>query len=195
MDLFYAEFIKPFVKTGKSWKNSNVDKRSLNFKSATLKQVKRAQSIKTIFFRKNPSVPAISFQLKPDKMEKKDARFWLDLGDQRITYKHGPKFWKNLDWSGDDENKRVRIVFEDLNEKRHEESFDGPWAWFRLQDASKLEKTRKANVFLVNYSVAEQSDGKKTDVKHNIKFLIKAKSVDSPFSQNLLGAFRCPESL
>jgi type VI secretion system protein ImpL len=195
MDLFYTEFIKPFVKTGKTWKNNIVDKRSVNFNAATLKQVKRAQSIKTIFFRKNPSVPAISFQLKPYKMEKQDARFWLDLGDQRITYNHGPKFWKNLDWSGEDENKRVRIVFEDLNENRHEKSFDGPWAWFRLQDDSKLEKTKQSNVFLVSYSVAEQAEGKKSDVKHDIKFLIKAKSVDSPFSQNLLGAFRCPESL
>ena len=195
MELFYAEFIKPFVKTGKTWKNNVVDKRSVNFDPATLKQVQRALNIRTVFFRKNPAVPAISFQLKPYKMEKKDALFRLDLGDQRITYNHGPKFWKNLDWSGEDENKRVRIVFEDMNENRHEKSFDGPWAWFRLQDDSKLQKTNKANEFIVIYSVSEQAGGKKTDVTHDIKFLIKAKSVNSPFSQNLLGAFRCPESI
>ena len=89
----------------------------------------------------------------------------------------------------------MRVVFEDLNENRHQKSFDGPWAWFRLQDDSKLQKTNKSNEFLVNYSVAEQAGGKKTDVTHDIKFLIKAKSVNSPFSQNLLGAFRCPKSI
>ena len=86
-------------------------------------------------------------------------------------------------------------MFEDLNENRHEKSFDGPWAWFRLQDASKIAKTKKANVFLVSYSVTEKDDGKKADVKYDIIFSIKAESVDNLFGQNLLGAFRCPKSI
>ena len=76
-------------------------------------------------------------------MDKIDARFLLEVGDQRITYNHGPKFWKDLHWSGEDENKRVRVVFEDLDEDRHERAYDGPWAWFKLQDRSKLKKTKK----------------------------------------------------
>lgn len=129
-------------------------------------------------------------------MEKIDARFWLDLGSQRISYNHGPKFWKDLNWSGEDENTRVRIVFEDLNENFHEKSFEGPWAFFRLQDQSKLTKTKTANVFLVNYSVTESDNNtKKSIIKRTIQYLIKAKSVNNPFSKNLLGSFYCPESI
>ena len=139
-------------------------------------------------------MPSIAFQLKPYKLTKIDARFWMDLGGQRITYNHGPKFWKELAWSGEDENKRVRIVFEDLDENRHEVSFDGPWAWFRLQDTTKLKKTNKTNVYLVTYSVdGKVSGGNK--VRHSIQMLIKAKSVNNPFSANLLASFKTPGNI
>ena len=194
MDLFYVEFIKPFITTRKGWKNRAVDNYSLGFSKKTLKQIRRAQSIKNVFFRKKPDSPSISFQLKPYRLDKMDARFRLEVGEQQITYKHGPKFWKDLHWSGDDEDKRVRIVFEDLEDKRHEKTFDGPWAWFKLQDESKLSKTNKSNVYMATYKVIEKLGG---DAKysHNIKFLIKAKSVNNPFSQNLLGSFKCPKTL
>jgi len=193
MDKFYTEMVKPFVDTRKGWSNRVVDNRSLGLSAATLKQIRRAQTIKNVFFRKNPEVPSVSFQLKPYRMEKKDAHFLLEVGDQRITYNHGPKFWKDLYWSGEDENKRVRIVFEDLSEDRHEKTFDGPWAWFKLQDKSKIKKTKKSNVYLATYSVTERSDDIK--IEHTIKYLIKAKSVNNPFNQNLLGAFKCPGSI
>ena len=194
MDKFYTDFIKPFINTRKGWSNRAVDNHSLGLSSATLKQVKKAQNIKNVFFRKNPGVPSFSFQMKPYRMDKIDARFMLEMGDQRITYNHGPKFWKNLSWSGEDENKRVRIVFEDLDENHHEKSYEGPWAWFRLQDKSKLSKTKKSNVYLVTYEVIERR-GSGLKVKHSIKYLIKAKSVNNPFNKNLLGSFKCPASI
>ena len=195
LDKFYVSYVKPFINTRKQWSNRAVDKYSLGFNSAALKQIKRAQDIKNIFFRINPEVPGISFQLKPYRMEKIDARFWIDLGSQRISYKHGPKFWQDINWSGDDESRRVRIVFEDLSENLHEKTYEGPWAWFRLQQESKLIKTKQANVFLVNYSVKDWAENKTAIIKRNIQYLIKAKSVNNPFSENLLGSFRCPENL
>lgn len=192
MDMFYSEFIKPFISTRGGWKNRAIDNFSLGLSRKTLAQIKRAQSIKSIFFRKNPESPSISFQLKPHQLDKLDASFRLELGEQRINYKHGPKFWKELHWTVEDE--RVRIVFDDLEDKRHEKSFDGPWAWFKLQDQSSLKKTSKSNVYMATYEVIEKIQGGAT-YSHNIKFLIKAKSVNNPFSRNLLSSFKCPQSL
>ncbi len=194
MDKFYTELIKPFVNTRKGWSNRVVDNHSLGLNSATLKQIRRALTIKNIFFRKNPEIPSISFKLKPYRMEKKDVRFLLEVGNQRISYNHGPKFWKDLNWSGEDENKRVRIVFEDLQEDRHEKTFDGPWAWFKLLDRANIKKTRKSNVYLATYTVTESRSGNRKE-HHSIQYLIKAKSVKNPFSQNLLGKFKCPSSI
>ena len=195
VDKFFVSYIKPFITTRKNWSNRSVDNYSLGFSSAALKQIDRAQDIKKVFFRENPEAPSISFQLKPYRMEKIDARFWIDLGTQRISYKHGPKFWQEINWSGAEENRRVRIVFEDLSEVQHEKIFEGEWAWFRLQQESKLIKTKKANEFLVNYSVKDWTADKSAIIKRNIQYLIKAKSVNNPFSDNLLGSFKCPENL
>jgi type VI secretion system protein ImpL len=86
-------------------------------------------------------------------------------------------------------------VFEDLDENYHEKSFEGPWAWFRLQEESKLTKTNQANVFLVNYTVQDWADNKTAIIKRTIQYLIRAKSVNNPFSEDLLGSFKCPETI
>ncbi len=186
MDTFYLKNVKPFIHSRKKWKNKTVDKRSLGLNNKALAQIKKAQSIKNIFFRKSAEIPGISFQLKPYRLSKSDARFWLDVGEQRISYNHGPKFWKDLYWSAAEQNNRVRLVFEDLDGNHHERSFEGPWAWLKLQDQSRVSKTQQSNTYLVEYSVPDL---------HIMKFLIKAKSFNNPFSRNLLGSFRCPENI
>ncbi len=189
MDVFYLKHIKPFIISQKTWKNKSVDRRSLGLSNKALKQIKTAQSIKNIFFRRSAEVPGISFQLKPYRLSKNDARFWLDVGTQRISYNHGPRFWKDLNWSTEEENNRVRLVFEDLDGNHHDMSFDGPWAWLRLQDQSKISKTQQSSIYLVEYSLSESA------ASHVMKFLIKAKSINNPFSTNLLGSFKCPENI
>ena len=196
MDVFYQEYMKPFINTRGGWHNRSIDNYSIGFSRKVISQLQRAQAIKNVFFRSNPSVPSLAFQLKPYSMKKTDARFTLEMGESRISYSHGPKFWKTLKWQGDDESNRVRIIFEDLDDNRHSRSFDGPWAWFRLQDQSKLQKTRKSNVYIVTYSVNQGSEvNLQSRQNHSVKYEIKAKSVNNPFSKNLLGSFKCPERI
>lgn len=198
LDAFHQEYIKPFVNTRHGWSNKSVDNYSLGLSHKSLAQIQTALSIKDIFFRENPEVPSLTFQLRPYHMAKNDARFMLELGDNRISYSHGPKFWKKVKWSGNDEASRVRILFEGLSEQQYSKSFDGPWAWFRLIDQSRLEKTSKSNVFLATYGITENApspDFNKKQLAHSITYEIKAKSVHNPFSENLLGSFRCPEKI
>lgn len=195
MDKFFIKYIKPFVTTGTSWSNRSVDNRSLGLRADTLTQIHRAQDIKSIFFRASPEAPGLSFQLQPYTLNKIDARFWLDVGKQRISYNHGPKFWKSLTWSAKDENNRVRIVFEDLNGEHNEKSFEGPWAWLHMQDDSKITPTKKANVYLIEYNVVENPGNGAEKITHQMEYLIKAESINNPFNTNLLGSFNCPESI
>ena len=198
LDMAYQELLKPFIDVRRGWSNRVVDGRSLGFSAASINQLQKGLFIKNVFFAINPSVPGLSFQVKPYRMDKSDARFILELGDKRITYNHGPKFWKTLTWSGADENKRVRVIFEDLNEELHSVAYDGPWALFKLNDRSHLKKTSKSNVYLATYIVNEEvkrADGSTKTIRHQAQFEIKARSVNNPFGKNLLGSFRCPESL
>jgi len=198
MDNFFAGYIKPFINTNKGWVNRDIDNQNLQLANQTIKEVRKALRIKNIFYRGNPTVPSITFQLKPHKMGKGDVRFTLEIGNDRIVYNHGPKFWKTITWTGSDENARARLIFEDLDDVPHSKIYEGNWAWFRLQDQSRLTKTSQSNVYFVTYAVPQNSRNsnyRKVGMDHNITYQIKAKSVSNPFYSNLLGSFRCSESI
>jgi type VI secretion system protein ImpL len=197
VDGFYLNYIKPFVHTRRGWKNKTVDKYNLGLSMKTLKQVQRALDIKKVLFRQNAEVPSLGFSLKPNAMPKNDVRFMLEVGDNRITYSHGPKFWKTLNWSANNEQSRVRIVFEDVNEQQHSQTFEGPWAWFRLLAQSQLTKTSESSTYIVTYSIANTTDehALSSASQHKISYKIKAKSVKNPFEKQLLSLFNCPEKI
>ncbi|MFT6986122.1 MAG: type VI secretion system protein ImpL [Psychromonas sp.] len=186
VDSFYQGYIKPFINTRNGWGNKTIDNNSIGLSSATLRQVRVALEIKDIFFRQNSETPSLAFRLKPNSMPKNNIRFMLEMGDDRISYSHGPKFWKKLNWSANSEQSRVRIIFEDLNEQQHSETFEGPWAWFRLLAQSKLTKTNESSTYLVTYAV---------NAEHKISYKIKAKSVKNPFEKQLMSLFKCPASI
>ncbi len=192
IDLFYGEILTPFVNTREGWQNREVDRYTIGFSNKSMQQVRRALNIKNVFFRDNPESPTISLELRPYSFDGKEARFSLDVGDNRLTYKHGPKFWKAVTWSGEDENKRVRIIFEDLTENLYDKAYTGPWAWFRLMDNSSVVKTSKSNVYKITFKLNE---GHRNSDIHQIVYEGKAKSINNPFSNNILSAFRCPERL
>jgi type VI secretion system protein ImpL len=201
IDVFHQEYIKPFINTRRGWSNRGIDNYSLGLSHKTIKQVRTALSIKNIFFRTNPEVPSLTFKLKPHFMRKNDARFTLEVGSTRLSYSHGPKFWKTLNWSAADDQNRVRIIFEDLNNQQHSKTFEGPWAWFRLLDQSELSKTTSSNVYLVSYVISDARRGQselspmRTLNEHKITYQIKTKSIHNPLQNNLLSSFRCPERI
>ena len=200
LDKYSTEFIKPFVDTRNNWSNRGIDNHSIGISGAAIAQLRKANEIKTVFFSENAEIPSLTFQLRPYEMKKSDARFQLELGDKRISYSHGPKFWEPVKWAGSDQFNRVRIVFEDLNEEQYATTYEGPWAWFHLQDRSRLTSTGSASVYLVTYSIVDRGDnaaGSNAPPKssHSVQYEIKAKSVINPFHKDLLGSFRVPEGL
>lgn len=200
IDKFSTEFIKPFVDVNRGW--AARDNSGIGISAGSIAQLKRANDIKNVFFTENASMPSLTFQLRPFDMKKSDARFMLEVGESRISYSHGPKIWETFKWAADDQHSRVRIIFEDLNDQQHSLTYDGPWAWFRLQDRSKLTPTSAPSIFYVTYSVNEGSRSEldagtaaPTGIKHSIQYEIRAKSINNPFNKDLLGTFRCPEGL
>lgn len=201
IDLFHQEYVKPFINTRQGWRNRGIDNHSIGLSQKTINQIRTALSIKNIYFRATPESPSLDFQLKPHFMRKNDARFMLEVGESRLSYSHGPKFWKTLKWSASDDQNRVRIIFEDLNEQQHSRTFEGPWAWFRLLEESELTRTSASNIYLVSFRISNARAGRseispmRTTVEHKVTYQIKTKSIHNPFKNNLLGSFRCPERI
>src|SRR5688572_23615836 len=98
MDAFYTEFIAPFVSSRGGLRNRVVDNYSLGFSEEVLRQVGNAQAIKNIFYRESADSISVTMELRPRAMDERDARFTLDVADERLTYNHGPKRWKTVRW-------------------------------------------------------------------------------------------------
>lgn len=193
IDSYYTEFIAPFINSRGAWRNRVVDGYGMGFSHTVLTQVKHAQTIKDIFYRESPDTISITMDLRPKAMDERDARFILDVGDDRLIYKHGPKFWKKVHWKANQDNMRVRMVFEDLQGSQYDKSFQGAWAWFRMLDTSYVQKTGNATTYLVTFSAGDER-GTQRDA-HKITYEVKTKSIDNPFRREVLNAFYCPESI
>jgi type VI secretion system protein ImpL len=185
LDAFVQEYINPFVDVRRSWRVKHVNKRSIYFSKSAVQELKRAQTIRRIFFRANPESPSIHFQMRPVSLDNSVARFELDMGGQRVVYSHGPKFWQDVTWPGKEETDFVRMRFVDINQSDTLKDYDGPWGWFRMLQDAKIRKTNAANIYDVTFS----AEGKKA------RFRIKADSVTNPFNTNILSQFDFPNHL
>ncbi|MGQ9424410.1 type VI secretion system membrane subunit TssM [Gilvimarinus sp. F26214L] len=184
---FFSEYIEPFIETRGRWENKSIDNYSIGFSPSSLAQLRRAAEIRNIFFRESRESPSIKLELRPYNMDRNDARFTLDLGEQRLTYSHGPKFWTTVTWSGNSDARRVRLVFEDLDSAVSEATYTGPWAWFRLMDDASIKAASQSNVYWITFSTRDDA--------REIVFEGKATSIHNPFKNDLIGLFRCPESI
>ncbi len=193
MDTFYTEFMAPFVTSNGGLRNRVVDNYTLGFSEEVLRQVNNARAIKNIFYRESPDSISVTMELRPRAMDERDARFTLDVGEERLTYNHGPKLWKTVRWQANQDNMQVRMVFEDLQGSQYDRAFQGGWAWFRLLDASYVEKTSQSNTYLVTFSAGDER-GNQRDA-HKITYEVKTKSVDNPLRRDVLNAFRAPDSI
>lgn len=185
IDGFVGEYLSPFIDIRNRWAPLRVDGRNMYFSPAALKQLRRSANIKGIFFQHDPESPSLTFQMRPVKLDESVAKFRLELGGQKISYSHGPKFWKKLSWPGPEDSNFVRVIFDGFGKARKVRDYEGPWAWFRLLQKSNVVKTKTSNVYSVTYRLGNQK----------AHFQIKAKSVNNPFKSRVISNFRCPETL
>lgn len=192
IDLFYDQYLKSFVDTRGEWKNKSVDGRTLGLSGNLLAKLDMANEIKNIFFRGGAEIPSLTFQLKPLQMDKNDARFTFELGPQNISYSHGPKLWHPMQWIGNDQYNRIQMTFEGLDGALYSKVYEGTWAWFRLLDDRRVVRTLQPNIYKIDFVVPNAAA---ENLGRYISYEIKADSVNNPFGKNLLGSFRCPETL
>ncbi|CAM3826987.1 type VI secretion system membrane subunit TssM [Parendozoicomonas haliclonae] len=179
---FFADYLKSFVST-RTWRTKKLDGRGLAISGSSLKQLKRATQIRQSFY-KGGSDLLVGFGLQPAKLDSDIRLFSLELGDQRLSYSHGPKVLKKFNWDSADSS-RARIVFEDLNETVNRKQFEGDWAWFRLLDASKLDATGDPR----EYQLTFNENGREA------RFRLIANSSVNPFNQSLLRQYKLSSRL
>lgn len=180
---FVKEFLAGFIDT-QTWKVRALDGQSIPISSETLAQIRRAQQIRAAFFGANPGSASAKFSLKPLKLDSEVRRFELSIGEQTpLVYTHGPKIPASFNWQGG-EVRRVRVVFEDLNDAVHRKEYEGDWALFRLLGDANVKAIDGSN-YELNIGV----DGRKAE------YQLSASGSNNPFNLDLLSGYSCVQHL
>jgi len=183
-DAYVKGQLMPFIKKGKVWKEKSLNRRRLGISKSTLGQMKKAQAIRDVFFRKNESAASFNYKLKPRRMDSTVRRFELSLGEGRIRYSHGPKLSKALSWPGTTAD-GVRLLFEDINETKHNKRYSGDWAFFKALDAANAQKSSRSNAYTITFDVSSRK----------AEYELSATSALNPFSPGWLSEYKCPKVL
>lgn len=192
IEKFEQEYLSAFIDKRNQWLNKSAEGYGLGLSNQLLQQLQRAKKIRDVYFKADPSNPSFSLDLRPYFMSRDDAIFTLDLGEQRVTYNHGPKFWRSVQLSSGDDNRRVRMIFQDVSGSQQNRDFYGPWAWFKLMDEAKIEATGQSNIYKITFF---HNPDKSENEPRRVVFEGRTSSVNNPFKNELLTAFRCPETI
>ncbi|MCP4040635.1 MAG: type VI secretion system membrane subunit TssM, partial [Gammaproteobacteria bacterium] len=185
LDNFFNTQLKPYVDTsGAEWKWKSEDGVTAGFSDETLTYFGIAQHIRDTFFSDGGGKPSVRFGLKPIYMDANVVQFILELEGQRFKYNHGPPRLRNATWPGPEDSSHIRLMFEDANTERVTKTEEGPWAWFRFLDQSRLDAVSD-DLVEVTFDV----EGRK------IRYEIQASSVINPFNLKGLHEFRCPSRI
>lgn len=180
---FIKDYLRPFVDT-RTWQLNSAGHHGLALSTSDLRMLHRGAEIGELFFHNGSQQPAISFSLKPIDLSADASRFVLDVAGQTIDYRHGPRRSSSMQWPGPD-GQGARIVFQQINGGDLTITKEGPWAWFQLLDAARIEGGNSAEVLRVTF----------TKGKLKARYQLRASSVDNPFHDNILQQFRLPDSL
>ncbi len=183
LDTFFQSYLKDFVDIkGRRWVERKVDGQAIGLSKSTLAQLQRANKIQELFFRNGQlSVP---FVMRPLSLDATVSKFDMTLGEQHITYRHGPRRPINLQWPTSASDS-VALTLEGQHGMLSSRTEVGPWAWFRVLNSATLNKTNNPAIYQVTFD----------ERGHKAMFELRALSAVNPFGQDLLSGFYCPESL
>jgi type VI secretion system protein ImpL len=186
LDGFQTAYLGEFVDTTtRPWKNRLVQGDGLNLSAPFLSALERASVVRSTFFRNGTPSPAVNFTLKPTYLDAQAARVAIDTGSQIITYRHEPPRTFNLTWPDPSSAQQIAITITDTNGNSSSIQTAGPWAWFRLFDQLKLQRTGLADKFVLPIEIR----GRKAT------FELNADSITNPFELPELSEFRCQPGL
>jgi type VI secretion system protein ImpL len=176
-DKFFRENLAQLVDTSRSpwrWKEGAAQVAGAR---GLLGQFQAVQAIREIYFKAGAK-PEIRFNITPDLLDAAVSRFSLDVDGQNLEYRHGPLQSSTFSWPGSGAG-HATVTF-DSGPTPSITAFQGPWAWFRVLDQTKILAQSETR-FLVTFSQGG----------HSARLVIEATSVRNPFARNEVQSFRC----
>ena len=175
---FFHANLEPLVDTSRSpwrWRQGAAP---IGGSTALLRQFELVRAVRDAYFKEGSPSPQARFSLTPESLDAGSTRFTLNLQGQTLEYRHGPLQSQPFNWPGATTDASYR--FEGPGAAASGPALQGPWAWFRLLDAAKVEKLSDTR-----YRLTFGAGG------HSMAVLLDAASSRNPFGGSPLAGFRC----
>lgn len=183
IETFFKSHLSPIVDSAQAtWRWTDA---AIGIPDEVLAQFQRAAVIREAYFLAGGPVPVIEFELQPQSLDPRVDQLILDLGGQILDYRHGPLRTQRLRWPPPDGPARARLAFTDASGGGPSLTEEGPWAWFRILDRSRLTATDQPELFKLGLTLAGLS----------AQLELRAISVRNPFNLDELRGFQCPGRL
>lgn len=187
VDSFFQQYLDEFVDRSRSqWSLRSSATVPVQISADALAQFQRAAAIREAFFRAGATMPQVTFELRPVRMDDSIDQFTLEVAGKRITYSFGPLVTEHVEWPGPDPNAEVRIEMTPMSADGSSMLREqGAWAWFRVLGRADVRPSDRPETYLVEFRLGQRS----------ALYELVAQSSRNPFRLPELTQFRCPESL
>ncbi len=138
---YFKAYLAPFINSHDSlWRQYTFGIHSLGLSDATIALLSRASLIRSMYFQGANNTPAVQFSIQPRYLDPQASSINIQLANQSITYRHGPPQSLHWHWPFVGDTQQVSFSFSDFHNQNFSRSFDGPWGWFQMLNATRLEK-------------------------------------------------------
>ncbi|RDK86817.1 type VI secretion system membrane subunit TssM [Enterobacillus tribolii] len=184
MQTFFDDNLGPYVDTnGSRWQVKPGSTGVVTEK--TLESFENAALIRDTFFDASGKM-AMSMIIRPVSLTPSILEAVLDVDGQIISYSHGYSQPVHVTWPGPKGGVYIRLMFKTQDGRMETVSFDGPWAIFRMYDASNPARLSSNSREL---TIAMNS------VNGFFKVELSSTMKDYPLWSRALSQFSCPGSL
>jgi type VI secretion system protein ImpL len=183
---FAQTYILPFADTSVRpwrWRREGAGLRGLS--SEALRMFEQAGRIREAFFAQSGGSLGFGFEIEPVSLDHRARQVVLELGDQRITYQHGPRRPTRVEWPQRGPGASITFTTPGLLGQTIMASERGPWAWLKLLDAAHVRRSATPDRFRVLFDVSG----------YRAEFDVRSDSIINPFFLPELEQFRCLERL
>jgi type VI secretion system protein ImpL len=185
------EFLKTEVlsrmdTTRRPWRWRSTDPIASRFSSDSARMFERARDIRDAFFPTGGQQLALQLDFRPVEMDLSIDRLTLNIGDQSITYFHGPIRTTTVRWPDQARSSEVRLQLDPaIDGGRSSFIKDGPWALLRFLDHFVQTQGDAPEAIVVDMSLGGRS----------ASYRIASQTLINPLTSDLLQGFRCPSDL
>ncbi len=188
---FITNDLEPFLKS-KSWNPNNWEGYGIQLSEIYKSSLQKASKITDGLGLKNKDELQLDFKILPQLPVSKIGsveQITLSIDGQEMVYRMGRPTWESFIWPNTENVSNARLEVRTRISTYRPQQFDGAWGWFRLLDQAIIQKTT-ASEFNAEWRFPPD---RKYEIQ--VKFKIRANSINNPFGQKNFFNLTLPPSL